>query len=118
MKDQKFLHQGLARVLVILLLAGCGAPAPEATAVPTVTLTVIPSATAPATDTATAAPAEPVGLWEDVTEATIGETKFWSNKVELADINGDGLVDVLFANGGDYEMRGLPEASQVFLNQG
>jgi VCBS repeat protein len=38
--------------------------------------------------------------------------------VELADINGDGLVDVLFANGGDYEMRGLPEPSQVFLNQG
>ena len=118
MNHQTFLHHGVAKVLVILLLAGCGAPAPAATAVPSVTSTVIPSATAPATDTATAAPTEPVGLWEDVTEATIGETRFWSNKVELADINGDGLVDLLFANGGDYEMRGLPEASQAFLNQG
>jgi len=120
MKNQKFPYpdQVLARVLVLLLLAGCGAPAPAATSVPRATSTVIPSATAPATDTATAAPTEPVGLWEDVTEATIGETKFWSNKVELADINGDGLVDVLFANGGEYEMRGVPEASQVFLNQG
>src|SRR5687768_17568573 len=105
MSNQNFLHQGLAWVLVILLVAGCGAPVPAATAVPTVTSTVIPSATAPATNTATAAPTEPIGLWEDVTEATIGETRFWSNKVELADINGDGLVDVLFANGGDYEMR-------------
>jgi hypothetical protein len=42
----------------------------------------------------------------------------WTNKVELADINSDRLVDLLFANGGDYERPGKPEFSQVFLNQG
>ena len=45
-------------------------------------------------------------------------TKEWTNKVELADINGDGRVDVLFANGGKYDHPGEPEFSQVFLNQG
>jgi hypothetical protein len=53
----------------------------------------------------------------DVTENTIGTTEGWTNKVELADINGDGLVDLLFANGGDYDGPGKPEFSQVFLNQ-
>jgi hypothetical protein len=57
-------------------------------------------------------------LWEDATDATIGTTGEWTNKVELADINGDGLVDILFANGGDYETPGTPEPSRVFLNQG
>jgi hypothetical protein len=118
MNHQTFIHHGLTKVLVILLLASCGAPAPVATSVPAQTTTTIPVATATVADTATAAPTEPVPLWVDVTESTIGETKFWSNKVELADINGDGLVDLLFANGGAYEMRGVPEASQVFLNQG
>jgi hypothetical protein len=62
----------------------------------------------------------PSGLWEDETRATIGATKglTWTNKVELADINGDGLVDALFANGGDYDFPGEPARSQVFLNQG
>jgi len=54
----------------------------------------------------------------DVTETTIGKTEGWTNKVELADINSDGLVDLLFANGGDYETPGKPEFSQVFVNQG
>ena len=40
----------------------------------------------------------PAHLWKDVTAETIGETSDWSNKVELADLNGDGLVDLLFAN--------------------
>ena len=118
MNAQRFLHQSLVRISTILILVGCSSP-PAPTSIPvaaTHTSTSIPSATAPAADTATAT--EVPGLWSDVTEATIGETKSWTNKVELADINGDGLVDVLFANGGDYEMRGIPEASQVFLNQG
>jgi hypothetical protein len=33
-------------------------------------------------------------------------------------MNGDELVDVLFANGGKYDHPGEPEFSQVFLNQG
>jgi hypothetical protein len=63
---------------------------------------------------------DPAGLWKDATRATIGETagRSWTNKVELADINADGLVDVLFANGGDYEYAGEPAYSQVFFNQG
>jgi hypothetical protein len=63
---------------------------------------------------------DPAGLWEDATRTTIGETKglTWTNKVELADISGEGLVDVLFANGGNYDYAGDPEFSEVFLNQG
>jgi FG-GAP-like repeat len=62
----------------------------------------------------------PAGQWEDATKTTIGKTagRSWTNKVELADINGDGLVDELFANGGDYEYPGEPTFSQVFLNRG
>jgi hypothetical protein len=59
-----------------------------------------------------------VGLWEDATKTTIGPTAEYTNSVELADINGDGMVDILFANGGDYEALGKPEFSRVFLNQG
>ena len=59
-----------------------------------------------------------VGLWEDATKTTIGQTAEYTNSVELADINGDGMVDILFANGGDYEAPGKPEFSRVFLNQG
>jgi hypothetical protein len=60
---------------------------------------------------------DPDSLWEDATKTTIGATGKWTNKVELADINGDGLVDILFANGGDYDFPGEPTLSQVFLNQ-
>ena len=60
----------------------------------------------------------PTNLWEDVTASTIGTTGEWTNKVELADINGDGLVDILFANGGNYQSAGEPVASRVFANNG
>ena len=57
-------------------------------------------------------------LWEDQTATTIGKTGDWTNKVELADINSDGWVDILFANGGNYSIPGTPTLSRVFLNQG
>ena len=57
-------------------------------------------------------------LWIDITAATIGETKYWTNKVEIADLNEDGRPDLLFANGGDYSTPGKPEPNQVFLNGG
>ena len=49
---------------------------------------------------------------------TIGVTDTWSNKVELADVNGDGRVDILFANGRGYASDGGPEVNSAFLNQG
>lgn len=61
---------------------------------------------------------ELVEVWADVTATTIGTTAEWSNKVELADLNGDGLVDILFANGGNYHTPGDPVPSRVFFNQG
>lgn len=60
----------------------------------------------------------PGDLWLDATEATLGATAEWTNKVEIADLNGDGRPDVLFANGGDYDARGELVASRVFLNRG
>jgi hypothetical protein len=57
-------------------------------------------------------------LWRDVTAATIGATTSWTNKVEIADLNGDGRPDLLFANGGDYSTPGTPEPNQVFINNG
>ena len=56
--------------------------------------------------------------WEDATAATIGATAEWSNKVELADIDGDGRVDILFANGAGYSTPEAPEPNRAFLNQG
>jgi hypothetical protein len=57
-------------------------------------------------------------LWVDVTTDTIGKTAFWTNKVEIADLDGDGRPDLIFANGGDYSTPGAPEPNQVFLQTG
>jgi FG-GAP-like repeat len=57
-------------------------------------------------------------LWTDVTSSALPPTKYWTNKVEIADLNADGRPDLLFANGGDYSTPGTPEPNQVFLNVG
>lgn len=57
-------------------------------------------------------------LWTDVTETSLGSTGEWTNKVELADLEEDGDVDLLFANGGNYDAPGEAVRSRVFLNRG
>jgi hypothetical protein len=57
-------------------------------------------------------------LWRDATAETIGATDGWTNKVEVADIDGDGLLDILHANGGDYDQPGSPELPRAWLNGG
>jgi FG-GAP-like repeat len=63
-------------------------------------------------------PTIPVGLWVDRTNQLIGSTGEWTNKVELADLDGDGRLDILFANGGNYSDPGDPEENRAFLNRG
>ena len=69
-------------------------------------------------DASAAQPPVPRALWVDATDALLAPTAEWTNKVELADLNGDGLLDILFANGGDYSTPGTPELNRVFYNQG
>jgi hypothetical protein len=54
--------------------------------------------------------------WQDATANCIGTTAQWTNKVEVADVDGDGKVDLLLANGGNYSSPGTAEASRVFKN--
>lgn len=57
-------------------------------------------------------------LWVDETNNYLPKTSEWTNRVEVADINNDGLVDLLFANGGNYSEPGDLEPARIFLNQG
>jgi len=57
-------------------------------------------------------------LWRDVTATALGTTGGWTNKVDLADLNGDGRIDILFANGGNYNEPGDPTRCGVWINEG
>jgi hypothetical protein len=57
-------------------------------------------------------------LWVDQTAIYLPVTKEWTNRVEVADINGDQKLDILFANGGNYSAPGTLESSRVLINQG
>ena len=57
-------------------------------------------------------------LWVDKTGLYLPLTAEWTNRAEVADINGDKLLDIIFANGGNYSEPGPLESSRVFLNQG
>ena len=60
----------------------------------------------------------PTALWHDATDELLPATAEWTNKVELADIDGDGRIDLLFANGGNYSEPGEPELNRAFVNRG
>jgi hypothetical protein len=57
-------------------------------------------------------------LWIDATQTYLPVTAEWTNRAEVADINGDKQLDLLFANGGNYAEPGKAEPSRVFINQG
>jgi hypothetical protein len=57
-------------------------------------------------------------FWVDETTTYLPITKEWTNRVEVADINGDNMIDLLFANGGNYSEPGLLESSRIFINKG
>lgn len=61
---------------------------------------------------------EVFALWVDETSTYLPITKEWTNRVEVADINGDNMIDLLFANGGNYSKPGLLESSRIFINKG
>ena len=56
--------------------------------------------------------------WSDATGQCIGTTAEWTNKVEVADVDKDGKVDLLFANGGNYSSAGTAEPARVWKNDG
>src|SRR5829696_4217786 len=56
--------------------------------------------------------------WQDATASCVGTTAQWTNKVEVADVDGDGQVDILVANGGNYYTAGTVEAARVWKNLG
>jgi len=96
-------------VTAALLLGACesGSPTPSPSA------SQGPASLAPEESEA---PSAYAGLWENATAQTIGTTSEWTNKVEVADLNGDGYADLIFPNGGDYDTPGTPVATQVFFS--
>lgn len=56
--------------------------------------------------------------WQDATADCLGTTTEWTNRVEVADVDGDGRVDLLLANGGDHATPGTAQPSRVWRNLG
>jgi hypothetical protein len=55
--------------------------------------------------------------FEDVTEQTgVGGTKSWSTGVSMADVNGDGWLDIYVCNSGNVE--GDNKQNELYINQG
>jgi hypothetical protein len=55
--------------------------------------------------------------FEDITEqAGVAGTKAWSTGVSMADVNGDGLLDLYVCNSGDLE--GADKENELFINNG
>lgn len=55
--------------------------------------------------------------FEDITDrAGVGGTKAWSTGVSMADVNGDGLLDIYVCNSGD--VKGDNKENELFINNG
>ena len=55
--------------------------------------------------------------FEDITEtAGVAGSKIWSTGVSMADVNGDGLLDIYVCNSGDVE--GGRRENELFINNG
>lgn len=57
-------------------------------------------------------------FWEDATPRALTQGRTWTNKVDLADIDSDGDVDILLAEGGNYSRAGKEVRSRIYLNDG
>lgn len=56
--------------------------------------------------------------FEDITEkAGVAGTQTWSTGVAMADVNGDGLIDIYVCNSGNIE-GGKDKKNELFINQG
>ena len=110
-------------LVVALVLAACGGDIPSPAPSPSIQDAPSPDPSTPgssaepepsASDQASAF----ASAWADVTSDEMSSAGGWTNKVELADLDVDGDVDILFANGGDYDAPGTPVASGAWLNNG
>ncbi|MBK5278923.1 MAG: VCBS repeat-containing protein [Bacteroidia bacterium] len=55
--------------------------------------------------------------FEDITEkAGVSGTRAWSTGVSMADVNGDGLIDIYVCNSGD--IKGDNKQNELFINNG
>lgn len=58
-------------------------------------------------------------MWQDATPDCTGTTAEWSNKIVLEDLDNDGQLDILVANGSGYSTKGVnPEPDRVWKNLG
>jgi enediyne biosynthesis protein E4 len=56
-------------------------------------------------------------VFEDITDvAGVAGTKAWSTGVSMADVNGDGFIDIYVCNSGD--IKGDNKQNELFLNNG
>ena len=56
-------------------------------------------------------------VFEDITsKAGVGGTKAWSTGVSMADVNGDGWMDIYVCNSGD--IKGTNRENELFINNG